>query len=52
MKQVALEDFLKKHRDVSRTIVTSKMEVFVALVISFQPLTNFKNNPNTGAMEP
>ena len=43
MKQVALEDFLKKHRDVSRTIATAKMELFVALVRSFQ-------NPNIGAM--
>ena len=28
----------KKKRDVSGTIATSKMELFVALVISFQPL--------------
>ena len=38
-----------KHRDVSRTIVTAKMELFVALVSSFQPLTNFTKNPNMGA---
>ena len=50
MKEVALEGFLKKHRNVSRTIATSKMELFVALVSSFQPLTNFTKNPNVGAM--
>ena len=50
MKQVALESFLKKRRDVSKTIATSKMELFMALVISFQPLTNFTKNPNIGAM--
>ena len=27
-----------------------KMELFVALVSSFQPLTNFRKNPNIGAM--
>ena len=37
-------------RDVSRTIATSKMELFVALVISIQPLTDFTKNPNIGAM--
>ena len=46
MKHVALEGFLKKHRDISRTIMTAKMELFVALVSSFQPLTNFAKNPN------
>ena len=35
MKQVALEVFLKKHRDVFRTIVTVKMELLVTLVIAF-----------------
>ena len=50
MKQVALKSFLKKHRDVSRTIATTKMEFFVALVSSFQLLTNFTKNPNIGAM--
>ena len=50
MKQVALEDFLKKCRDISRTIVTAKMELFVALVIIFEPLTNFTKNPNIGVM--
>ena len=50
MKQVALEGFLKKHRDVSMTIATSKMELFVSLVSSFQPLTNFTKNPNIGAI--
>ena len=45
MKQVALEGFLKKHRDVSRTIATAKMELFVALVSSLQPLINFKKEP-------
>ena len=51
MKQVALEGFLKKHKDVSRTIRTAKTDLFVALVSSFQLLTNFKKNPNIGAME-
>ena len=50
MKLVALEGFLKKHRDVSRTIATVKMELFVALVSSFQSLTIFTKNPNIGAM--
>ena len=34
----------------SGTIATAKMELFVALVRSFQPLTNFTKNPNIGAM--
>ena len=50
MKWVALEGFLKKQRDVFRTIATAKMEFFVALVSSFQPLTNFTKNFNIGAM--
>ena len=50
MKQVALEGFLKKHRDVARTIATAKMELFVALVSRFQLLTNFRKNPSIGAM--
>ena len=49
MEQVALEDFLKK-RDLSKNIATSKMELFVALFISFQSLTNFKKNSNIDAM--
>ena len=50
MKQVALEKFLKKkHKDVSRTIATAKMQLFVALVSSFQPLTNFTKNPKIGS---
>ena len=37
-----MEAFLKKkHRDVSRSIATSKVELFVALASSFQLLTNF-----------
>ena len=32
MEQVAFEGFLKKHRDVSRTVATAKMGFFVALV--------------------
>ena len=42
----------KKKKDiyVSRTIATAKMELFVALVSSFQPLANFTKNPNIGAM--
>ena len=47
MKHVAWEGFLKKRRDVSRTIVAAKMELFVALVS--KPLTNFKKNSNIGA---
>ena len=50
MKQVALEGFLKKHKDAFRTIPRDKMELFVALVSSFQPLTNFTKNPNIGAI--
>ena len=50
MKQVALEGFLKKHRDVARTIATAKMEHFVALVSRFQLLTNFRKNHSIGAM--
>ena len=50
MKQVALEGFLKKPRDVSRTVATAKMELFVAVVSNFQLLTNFEKNPNIGAM--
>ena len=50
MKQVALESYLKEHKDVSRTIVTAKMKLFVTLVSSFQLLTNFIKNPNIGAM--
>ena len=42
--------FLKKHKDVSRTIMTAEIELFVALVSSFQTLTNFTKNPNVGAM--
>ena len=50
MKQVTLEGFLKKHRDVSRTIATAKMELLVALVSSFQPKANFTKTPNINAM--
>ena len=50
MKQVALEGFLKKHRDVSRTIATATMGLFVALVSSLQPLITFTKNLNIGAM--
>ena len=50
MKQAALEGFLKKHRDVSRTIATAKMKLFMALASSFQPLTYFTKNPNIGAI--
>ena len=45
MKQVALEGFRIKNRDVSKTIATSKMELFVTLVTNFQPLTNLTKNP-------
>ena len=50
MKQVVLESFLKKHRDACRTVATDKMELFVALVSSSQPLTNFTKNPIIGAI--
>ena len=50
MKQVALNGFLKKHKDVSMTIGTAKTELFVTLVSSFQPLSNFIKNPNIDAM--
>ena len=50
MKQVALEVFMKKLRDVSRTIATAKMKLFVALVSSFQPLSNFTKNPKISAI--
>ena len=49
MGQVSLEGFLKKNKDISRTIATTKMELFVALVSSFQTLTNFTKNPKIGA---
>ena len=50
MKQVALEGFLERHKDVFRTTATAIMKLFVVLVSSFQPLTNFTENPNVGAM--
>ena len=50
MKQVALEGFLKRHRDLSWAIATAKMELLVALLSRFQSLTNFTKNPNIGAM--
>ena len=46
MKQVVLEDLLKRHKDVSKTIAAAKIELFVTLVSSFQWLTNFTNNIN------
>ena len=50
MKQVGLKGFLKKHRDVSGTITAAKMELFVALAYSFQPISNLTKIPNIGAM--
>ena len=50
MKQVALEGFRIKNRDVSKTIATSKMELFVTLVTNFQPLTNLTKNPSICTM--
>ena len=44
MKLNTLESVLEKHRGVSKTLATSKMEFFVILVIGFQQLTNCKNN--------
>ena len=49
-KQVALEGFLKKYRDVPRTIARARMGFFMELVSCIQPLTNFTKNPNIGAM--
>ena len=46
MKQVALDSFLEKYRDLSRTTATAKMELLVTLISSFQSLTNFTNNYN------
>ena len=37
-------------RDVSRTITTANMELFVELVSSFQSLPNFKKNPHIASM--
>ena len=51
MKQIALAGFLKKQKNVSRTTLTAKMKLFVALISSFLPLTNFTKNPNIVAME-
>ena len=50
MNQIASEGFLKKHKDASRTIAIAKIEFFVALVSSFQLLTNFTKNLNIGAI--
>ena len=50
MKQIGLEGCLKKHRHVFKTMATAVMELFVTLVSSFQPLTNFTKNSNIGAM--
>ena len=41
----------KKHKDISRTIAAAKMELFVALVRSFQLLTNFIRNINIGIIK-
>ena len=51
MKKGALKSFLKKYGHVFRTISTAKMEFFVALLRSFQPLTNFTMKPNIVAIE-
>ena len=40
----------KKHKDVSRTIATAKMEISVVSVSSFHSLTNFTKNSSVGAM--
>ena len=52
MKQVALEGFLKKHRDVSRTIATAKIATAKLCGIScyLHALTNFTKNTNITAM--
>ena len=48
MTQAVLKYVLKKHRDISRTIATSKRELSVALVSFFNLLTNFKKNSILG----
>lgn len=48
MTQAVLKYVLKKHRDISRTIATSKKELSVALVSFFNLLTNFKKNSILG----
>ena len=45
MKQVALKGFLKKRSDLSMTIATAKMKLYVALANSFRPLFNFTRTP-------
>ena len=50
MEKLALGLLRKTHMDIFRTNATAKVEFFVALVISFQPPTNFKKNPNIGPM--
>ena len=48
---VTLEGFLKKiHKVVSKTIATAKLELFVTLFSSFQPLADFTKNLNMNAM--
>ena len=42
--------FSGKYRDVSRSIAIAKVEFFVALVSSLQPLTSFTMSPSRGAM--
>ena len=51
MKQVALTGLLKKNADVNKIIGTAKIKIFMALVGTFQPLTNFTKNCNIGAMK-
>ena len=48
MKQAALKQVLKNHRDVSMTIATSNMQLFVALVSGFHLFTNFSINSILG----
>ena len=45
-----MKRFSEKTQRRIQAIATAKMELFVALVCCFQPLTNFTKNPNTGAM--
>ena len=49
MKQVVLERFLKKYREVAMTIASSKMEL-LALVNGFGPLTYLTKNSISGVM--
>ena len=55
MKQIASYGYIgrfskKIHRDVSKSTATPKLELFLALFNSFQPLSDFTKNLNINAM--